>query len=499
MDNLSTNHHQLGFIGLAAGILVASVLLVTGGYFGLQKYIDVYGSDFGDAPDGTTAYQNGEIEIAGKFPSQKASNGLRAKDNSQVWLGKKVDKELESKQVNSDKFDDGLAVKQQENGLTQTAYFAVNIAKPGKLTGKAYLNFWIDLNSDGAWSADEWVVKNQTVDLSSQKESFDSYSAEFVSANQVSNLWRRASVSYEQQLSSPTGEIKIGEVEDFGPPIFGKEKNYFAKCDPEPLMLNHGQGGYIEMVTQKDSEPIASYWVKKGSSLKDKAKEIKDSGNKSLYYKSTQVDGPKRLVIDEVKIQYRFIGWSKKFTNTCDVWIQHDEKGSGPPPGGDDDGDGEGDKDKDKDKDKEKEKTVETKDTTAIRSIRPEIVIGMTGEYTITNTNNQSSLNIKFKPSNQKNLDLGINGLELPLTNQDPKLPANPSQISLNLNNNNAGNWQCQTGSDSVKCQGTTPLQLNQETQLNIIFAENIEQMNPMYLYFLKDANVIGAMNPIAK
>ena len=64
----------------------------------VQKQVEENLADFGDAPDNTTA---------GNFPSLLLSNGARHYDITTAWFGEDVDSELESKQVNNDRRDDG--------------------------------------------------------------------------------------------------------------------------------------------------------------------------------------------------------------------------------------------------------------------------------------------------------------------------------------------------------------------------------------------------------
>ena len=81
------------------GMVVALLLLlmVTAGcdITDVQQQVEENLADFGDAPDP-------------KFPSLLISNGARHYDVVTAWFGEDVDSELDSKQVDNDRRDDGL-------------------------------------------------------------------------------------------------------------------------------------------------------------------------------------------------------------------------------------------------------------------------------------------------------------------------------------------------------------------------------------------------------
>ena len=141
---------------------------------------------------------------------------------------------------------------------------------------------------------------------------------------------------------------------------------------------------------------------------------------------------------------------------------------------------------------------------TPTRTVRPDIETGMTGEYTISQSNDQNLLGIQFTPTRQENVDKKINGVELTLADQNPPLPAAPTEMTAYVNGaSGSADWPCTVvsgdGVGRVQCQGDTALALDQENYLNVFFQEEIQQMNPLYLNFLSDGQVISTMNPIAR
>jgi len=144
--------------------------------------------DFGDAPDPT-------------YPSLLASDGARHADITRAWFGANVSAELDSRQVNSDDFDDGLV-------------------SPGPITfsitnndwaGDLYVNILIDRNNDGDWEdADEWAVQNmQVFPPIAQSQVFQT------NVSLPTNLWMRMTLT-SISLSNYTGKgaFEIGETED---------------------------------------------------------------------------------------------------------------------------------------------------------------------------------------------------------------------------------------------------------------------------------------------
>jgi hypothetical protein len=119
--------------------------------------------DFGDAPDPFK-------EAAGQYPSRLANNGARHKDFGQEWLGARVDGEADSRQVNADRFDDGVFFNcigcNPGNDFEKGKIIAITIIVTTSGLGAArydpndpkrllYLNAWFDWDGNGIWEGDE--------------------------------------------------------------------------------------------------------------------------------------------------------------------------------------------------------------------------------------------------------------------------------------------------------------------------------------------------------
>lgn len=307
------------------------VLVLAGlGYAMYSKYSKgTFFADFGDAPDGgATGYSNPGAAI-GSFPSKLASNGARAVDINQLWLGQAVDKDTDSKQVNHDLGDDGVRVNFNSCAASSASFYVAE-KTPGKLTGKAYLNLYVDWNKDGKWSgsdacADEWAVKNYPVDLANINQSFNAISTEFPGGKEIKDLWYRATISYDQQLASDArGEIKIGEVEDYGPGIPENDSFYDAFCNPDPLKINHGGQGAMTVVNSFwSTATITGIDLPNGFTAVNGNRNVSIKGGQVIY-QSKKVDPPKRVVADPVSIRVDY-GKEASIVIICWVEVKHDE------------------------------------------------------------------------------------------------------------------------------------------------------------------------------
>lgn len=273
--------------------------------------------DFGDAPDGKNGLQ---------FPSLLSSNGARSKKTDNVWLGQKVTRERDSKQVDLDEADDG--VKLHTTVCKQSiAYFFVRIKNPGEMTGTAFLNLYADWNKDGKWSGSdgcgaEWAVQNMPIDLSKQTEETAVYQASFTAGKNVEDLWYRGTVTLDQKMDeTATGQFQSGEIEDYYIPT-EMQKEYWLYCDPNPLVLNHGEGKTVTIKADPFSQKIKSVALSTLVKPDNDIRKITQAGN-SFTYKSKKVDGPKRDEPD-------FIPYSAEFTDGegwwdwCPVSVRHD-------------------------------------------------------------------------------------------------------------------------------------------------------------------------------
>ncbi len=152
--------------------------------------------EFGDAPDGP-------------YRSLLASNGPRHRDLNppRFWLGRWVDCETDSEQVNRDRYDDGVL---------QRDPLKIRVSN-WNWPGTFYLNVFIDQNNDGDWDdPGEWVVQNYPVNIPQRKSaSSDELPGFPQNITWPQNTWLRAMVT-ERQLSTPSdfGEFDFGETED---------------------------------------------------------------------------------------------------------------------------------------------------------------------------------------------------------------------------------------------------------------------------------------------
>lgn len=298
--------------------------------------------DFGDAPDKALAYKIDKIEIAGQFPSLEKSNGARVKRTDEVWLGEKVDKEKDSVQVDQDAFDDGFGA--DLNSCAESmAYFIVQVANPGKMSGTAYLNLFYDWNKDGQWSgkddcASEWVIQNYPVDLSQQDVAIRAYLPTFIAGkiadnSKDSDYWHRAVVTFNQQMASEngTGEFASGEIEDYGPPIYEDEngngggKTYSVSCDPDPAFAEHGKETEIKIEETPFSETYTEHELANNMVAKTDEREIKITGEGFTY--NPKLDPPKQAILETVSVRVRYgpDGKEASIVADCPVWAIHDE------------------------------------------------------------------------------------------------------------------------------------------------------------------------------
>ncbi len=272
--------------------------------------------DFGDAPDGAQ----------GQFPSLLASNGARVKKTDDVWLGQAVTVEKDSKQVDKDENDDGVKLV-GPSCKQSSAYFFVHIKNPGKMTGTAYLNLYADWNKDGRWSGQdecgtEWAVQNFAVDISKQTEEIALYQVLFTAGKNTREIWFRGAVTLDQQMNeTATGEFLSGEIEDWN--LTETPKDYFVYCDPNALVLNHGNEKTVTIKADPFSEKIKSVALSTLVKPDNDIRKITQNGN-SFTYKSKKVDGPKRDEPDGIPYSVEFTD-GEKWWGWCPVTVHHDE------------------------------------------------------------------------------------------------------------------------------------------------------------------------------
>ncbi len=179
--------------------------------------------DFGDAPDWPPLFN---------FPSTLASDGARHKDYKTVWLGEKVDGEINSRQVNADYFDDGFVrfvAGPTGAAPTMQVEFEVSLwdrtttvwgQDPAKVI---YFNHLIDFNHNMKWDENEWVVRNMVINPNLWPPGVTMQrmlSTPFVATADPYTCWFRMTLTMGQMVTAPwvgKGIYAYGETEDYGP------------------------------------------------------------------------------------------------------------------------------------------------------------------------------------------------------------------------------------------------------------------------------------------
>ncbi|MBI4788103.1 MAG: hypothetical protein HY782_13805 [Chloroflexi bacterium] len=196
-------------------------------------------NDFGDAPDPA-------------FPTLRASNGARTVDPTRFWLGtleSRPTTEADANLVDRDEMDDGLVEALVNAGMVSVTFRAVKSREAAD--GLIYFNLLADSNGDGRWQdlgqVQEWVVKNQSINLAPGESTL--IKVEFALAQGTLEAWLRGMLAERPVNDSNwtgTGSFAQGEVEDhrIGG---GRGNDWNVECDPNPLVLNHGQAGNINL------------------------------------------------------------------------------------------------------------------------------------------------------------------------------------------------------------------------------------------------------------
>jgi len=212
--------------------------------------------DFGDAPDPS-------------FPSLLANDGARATPGS-FWLGElgfPPTAEVDAKLVDLDELDDGLIRLLVTPGRALVTFQAVLAESAEPRT--AYFNLLADVNRDGRWQAfqgesgtiEEWAVVNQEVLLSpGERRAIDT---EFVFLRPGTDLWFRATLTSKPVEAvdwDGTGLFEEGEIEDYRIPP-GTSDDWNFDCEPDPLVLFHGEVGTINFVLAAGVGAPATYQV----------------------------------------------------------------------------------------------------------------------------------------------------------------------------------------------------------------------------------------------
>lgn len=397
--------------------------------------------DYGDAPDGVSAgYGNAVI---GAFPSKEESNGARTAAVDEVWLGKKVNTETDSAQVDQDKFDDGVQ-PQFKSCKESKAVVLVHVKNPGVTSGTAYINLFADWNKDGSWGgsdecADEWAVRNFAVELSEQDNVIAAYVPKFVAGKKVKDIWWRATVTKDQRLTDETGAgiFDSGEVEDYGPALApGNGGRYGVRCVPDPLIIKHGTAGRIRIVAKPGTRDFASIGfpnsVDPGGKgwYGNKSKRISIFDARSFVVRSRKKHvAPSETMYIPISVRYAN---KTRILKTCVAHIVHQSLAGA---------------------------DQKSHDYTLTEFDKSLVSFSSAGQdttvmRTVLRIGDQETFPTEI-------ISLQLSGMEIPLHQQNPSLPS-PVDVDLNINGQGwPSDWQCELTTDAdgnpvKRCQGTS-------------------------------------------
>jgi hypothetical protein len=247
--------------------------------------------DYGDAPDGASARY--AIPVVGEFPSLAASSGPRHR-SSGPSLGIGRDVEGDSKQVDRDRFDDGVSLDRLGRCKTSRVTVLVDTRRiPARLLRKhdLYLNAWFDWDRSGSWGEangcptakpllnNEWSIVNQKFSGKAfLKQRVRAYTLKFMGGLHSREFWTRFTLTLGQELpidaASRSGgaagkPYAYGETEDYlfrgsvgPPPIFPPEEDenekekekeekeeiggpFRVSCLPNPIFVEHGRAASV--------------------------------------------------------------------------------------------------------------------------------------------------------------------------------------------------------------------------------------------------------------
>jgi hypothetical protein len=318
--------------------------------------------DFGDAPDGRKAGYGSAPKLVGRFPSVLATPGPRHNPIGGLFLGKGVDGEGNSHQVDRDLFDDGAEATLRSCG-SSTLEVALNGAALPAATKTsahtAYVNAWFDWNRDGDWADPsdgcraEWAIQNVPVDMSVLSSSgLALLPIAFTAGKRTQDIWWRVTLTLDQPVVDPTSRgpsvpYVQGETEDYRigtyrPPIFDggdddddddkKKDKFTVSCVPNPALILHGGTAKVRFAI-KDGKgfivgAVAGLPKKKTGKFKLIPKKPQPKGvppgfkaMDGFSFKSSEVDPPTRIQV--VKIKFVFVRGKRSQKLTCTILILH--------------------------------------------------------------------------------------------------------------------------------------------------------------------------------
>jgi hypothetical protein len=211
--------------------------------------------DFGDAPDP-------------KYPSLKKNNGASHFTLIYEWLGVASDDEQDSRQVDKDRYDDGVIIG---GNLVPRGNLILTITisssgKPGRydITNASkvmYLNAWIDWNRDCDWAdAGEKIIGTGSP-TGTQKFAAPAtpvYNVPIPLWVNCCDTWLRFRLDYAEDvgankqpwtdpnLNQEKGQARYGEVEDY---------KIHIDCAPPVGTYLHAEAGLIDL-----QNPVSTYW-----------------------------------------------------------------------------------------------------------------------------------------------------------------------------------------------------------------------------------------------
>lgn len=192
-------------------------------------------ADFGDAPDGgSTGYITSRAQT-GNFPTLLESNGARALNVEEAYLGDSASAEQDANDEDDPDGVPNLTNADSDDGLVDffitltsippPTVLGVNVTAPeGSPGGTFYLNAIIDLNLDGEWGGQgasgesEWAVRNEPVEVvPGDTTPFISQPFAFSDGLVLPDgAYMRVALTKEMVPDNwdGTGEFSAGEIED---------------------------------------------------------------------------------------------------------------------------------------------------------------------------------------------------------------------------------------------------------------------------------------------
>lgn len=341
---------------VAAAALTAAALLLPSAAAGKGG-----STDFGDAPDGGNLGL-GKKGKKGAFPSKAATPGPRHTSIGSFFLGRSVDGESDSHQVNRDLFDDGAEATLSPCGASTLEVALNGTALPAATKTSAhtaYVNAWFDWNGDGDWSDSsdacrpEWAIQNLPVDMSAlAAEGMALLPISFTAGTRTRDIWYRVTLTLDQPVTDSTSKgppapYVQGETEDYyigtaRPPVFddgggggGKKKKgkFKVSCVPNPALILHGGTAKVRFAIQDTGKghifgtvlgkPGAKDGKMKLIPKKPQPKGVPPgwTAMDGFSFKSSKVDPPLR--IQKVTITFGFARGGQSQKLKCAINILH--------------------------------------------------------------------------------------------------------------------------------------------------------------------------------